>query len=361
MQDKNFEILNKPEITYEDVVFLLSLKQPDDKAIVFAKAEEVRLREVGNKVYLRGLVEYSNSCRKNCYYCGIRAGNKNVKRYTLSDEAVLNCARHAYENGYGSFVLQSGERTSPAFVEKIGSLLKSIKELSHGELGITLSCGEQTKETYQYWKDCGAHRYLLRFESSDTELYYKIHPEDSLHHFGNRMIALKHLRETGYQVGSGMMIGLPGQSITNLADDLMLLKQLDVDMVGMGPYVEHAETPLYIYKDQLLPQAERLELALLTIAVLRLLMQDINIATATALDSIAFDGRERAILAGANVLMPNLTPAENRENYFLYNNKPFLTEADDLIRQLADSPALAKYEIHFNTWGDSKHYRKKLI
>lgn len=360
MRNNLNEILNKPQLSREDLVALLSLENKDEKELVFQKAAEVRANSVGNKVYLRGLVEYSNICRKNCYYCGIRAAITNVDRYELNEEEILVCAQHAYDNGYGSFVLQSGERVNSHFIEKIGSILKAIKKLSDGNLGITLSCGEQTKETYKYWYECGAHRYLLRFESADSDLYYKIHPRDKLHYFENRMEALNHLREVGYQVGSGMMIGLPGQTIENLADDLMLLQQLDVDMVGMGPYIEHSDTPLYKFKENLIPKSDRLKLALLTIAVLRILMKDINIATATALDSLSNDGREKAILAGANVLMPNLTPAHYRENYFLYENKPFLTEADELIEKLNSSPELSDFEICLNSWGDSKHYKNRV-
>ena len=354
------DILNKTQLSRDDVVSLLSLRKAEEKALVFEKAAEIRKETIGNKIYLRGLVEYSNICRKNCFYCGIRASNKNVDRYELNEEEVLICAQHAFDKGYGSFVLQSGERTSKEFVEKIGNILKAIKKLSDGKLGITLSCGEQTKETYQYWYDCGAHRYLLRFESSDSDIYYSIHPQDQLHQFGNRMLALKHLREVGYQVGSGMMIGLPGQTLINLADDLMLLQKLDVDMVGMGPYIEHVDTPLYKFKKNLISKSERLELALLTIAVLRILMKDINIATATALDSLSHDGRERAIKAGANVLMPNLTPINYRENYFLYDNKPYLTEADELIEKLNNSPELSDFEICLNSWGDSKHFANRI-
>lgn len=360
MQNNLNDILNKPQLSKEDVVTLISLRKSDDKALVFEKAAEIRKETIGNKIYLRGLVEYSNICRKNCFYCGIRASNTNVDRYELNEEEVLMCAQHAYDHGYGSFVLQSGERISKNFVKKIGDILKAIKKLSDGKLGITLSCGEQTKETYQYWYNCGAHRYLLRFESSDSDLYYTIHPQDKLHQFGNRMLALKHLKEVGYQVGSGMMIGLPGQNFINLADDLMLLQKLDIDMVGMGPYIEHAETPLYQFKKNLIPKSDRLELALLTIAVLRILMKDINIATATALDSLSSDGREKAIKAGANILMPNLTPVSYRENYFLYDNKPYLTEADELIEKLNNSPELADFDICLNDWGDSKHFQKRV-
>jgi biotin synthase len=350
------KILNKATLTKDDIVFLLSVNDEKEKALLFEKAARVRLRSVGNKVYLRGLIEYSNACRKDCLYCGIRASNKNVERYTMHEDDVLKCAEYALEHNYGSIVIQSGEKTNPGFIESISHLLKEIKKLSSGKLGITLSCGEQTKETYQRWFDSGAHRYLLRFESSNPDLYSKIHPHDKLHLFGNRMLALKHLREKGYQVGSGMMIGLPGQTIENLADDLLFLKQLDVDMVGMGPYIERAGTPLYYLKNELHSKPERLHLSLLTIAVLRIIMPDINIASSTALDSLSADGRERAIIAGANILMPNITPLQYRENYFLYDNKPYLTEADALVEKMNSSANLSGFEICFSSWGDSKHF-----
>jgi biotin synthase len=360
MQNSVYDIINMPDLTRDDVIFLLSLNDEKGKKLVFDKAAEVRFNTVENKVYLRGLIEYSNACRKDCLYCGIRASNKNVERYTMREDDVLKCAEYALEHNYGSIVIQSGEKTNPGFVESISHLLKEIKELSSGKLGITLSCGEQSKETYQRWFDSGAHRYLLRFESSDPGLYNKIHPPNKLHDFGNRMVALKHLRETGYQVGSGMMIGLPGQTVETLADDLLLLKHLDVDMVGMGPYIEHADTPLYNLKNKLRSKPDRLQLSLLTIALLRIIMPDINIAASTALDSLSPDGRQLAIKAGSNVLMPNITPVQYRENYFLYDNKPYLTEADALIEKMNSSATLSGFEICFSSWGDSKHFEKRV-
>jgi biotin synthase len=278
----------------------------------------------------------------------------------LDEEEVIRCAQHAYKNEYGSIVIQSGERTDQEFIEKINNLVRKIKIMSNGKLGITLSCGDQTRDTYQQWFESGAHRYLLRFEASDPDLYYKIHPNNKKHFLLNRLTSLQHLKETGYQVGSGMMIGLPGQTRENLADDLLLMKILNVDMVGMGPYIEHKDTPMFGLKDQLLPKNERLELSLLTLSVLRILMPDINIAAATALDSLADDGRLQAIRAGANVLMPNLTPLKYRENYFLYENKPFLTEADDLIKKINESDNLNGFKIKLIEWGDSRHFIRRV-
>jgi len=353
-------ILEKGSLLREDLIRLLSVNSTAERDMVFQKAVKVRSENVGKNVYLRGLIEFSNMCEKNCLYCGIRAGNTQVERYCLEEDEVIACAQHAFENNYGSVVIQSGERTNEEFIDKIDNLVRKIKTLSNGQLGITLSCGDQTKETYQRWYDSGAHRYLLRFEASDPELYYKIHPNNKKHFLLNRLTSLRYLKETGYQVGSGMMIGLPGQTIENLADDLLMLKILNVDMVGMGPYIEHKDTPLFKEKDQLLPKDERLALSLLTIAVLRILMPDINIAAATALDSLVDDGRMQSIRAGANVLMPNLTPLKYRENYFLYENKPFLTEADALIKKVNESGSLNGYHIKLGEWGDSKHFKKRV-
>lgn len=352
------DILNKPSLHKDDVKNLLMVKTQEEKALILEHSARVRKKYVGNQLFLRGLVEYSNICRKNCHYCGIRAANKNVDRYSVANNEVLACAKMAWEKGYGSLVIQTGEQTGKDFIQKIANLLAQIKELTRGELGITLSCGEQSYETYKLWFENGAHRYLLRFESANQELYYRIHPDDRLHSFSNRMRALNDLRAIGYQVGSGMMIGLPGQTIDALVEDLFLLKKLDVDMVGMGPYIEHPDTPLFRFKHLLISKEERLDLSILVIAVLRILMKDINIASATALDSLHPKGREKAIAAGANVLMPNLTPVHYRENYFLYDNKPYLTEADELINQLSSADSLKEFSIAYKLWGDSKHFYK---
>ena len=355
-----FENLNKiltcNTFSKEDIVTLLSVKSEAERKLIFKKAESIREKSVGRNIYLRGLIEFSNICEKNCLYCGIRAGNTLVERYTVSEKDVMASVKHAIDRNYGSVVIQSGERTDEEFIEMIDSLIKKIKTLSDGKLGITLSCGEQTAETYKKWFKSGAHRYLLRIESSDPELFYKIHPQNKKHFLVNRLVALRHLREIGYQVGSGVMIGLPGQTVSQLADDLLFLKQMDVDMVGMGPYIEHKQTPLYQFSKNLMPKAERLNLSLLMIAVLRILMNHINIASSTALDSLDSNGRLLAIKAGANVLMPNLTPVKYRENYFLYDNKPYLTEADELVKNICSSEIIKGYSIKFGEWGDSAHF-----
>ena len=245
-------ILTKDTHSKDEIIRLLNA-DGDDEKLLFDFSNKIKLQNVGNTVYLRGLIELSNICEKDCYYCGIRKSNSAVHRYSISEEEVLEAVRFAYENGYGSVAIQSGEIQSPAFTEKINRILKASKELTNGEIGITLSCGEQTEETYRQWFESGAHRYLLRIESSSEELYRKIHPNDKIHNYEKRLEALHTLKKIGYQVGTGVMIGLPFQTFENLADDLLFMKQFDIDMCGMGPYIEHHETPLYAFKDSLMP------------------------------------------------------------------------------------------------------------
>lgn len=352
-------ILHKDSLTKDDLIALLSATEEESK-ILFQRSEEVKREFVGNKVYFRGLIEFSNICGKNCFYCGIRAGNNNVSRYNLSDKEILEAARFAYKNQYASVVLQSGEIATDAFSSRIENLVNEIKTLSDGKLGITLSLGEQDEETYRRWFAAGAHRYLLRIETSNRALYRKIHPQNEHHDFNTRLQCLINLRNIGFQVGTGVMIGLPFQSIEDLADDLLFLKEFDVDMVGMGPYIEHPETPLYEYRDLLKPKHDRLFLALKMIAVLRILMKDINIAAATALQAIDPMGREKGIKVGANIIMPNITPGVYRNSYALYEDKPCTDEnPDDCTQCLEARISMTGNFIGYNEWGDSKHFENK--
>lgn len=306
------------------------------------------------------MIEFSNICSKDCFYCGIRKSNKRVVRYEATDEEILTACRFAWENRFGSVVLQSGERSSPRFVDRVERLVREIKRFSGGELGITLSCGEQSRESYQRWREAGAHRYLLRIETSSPALYARIHPQNSLHTFEKRLEALRLLRETGFQVGTGVMIGLPFQTVEELAADLLFFREIDIDMCGMGPYIEHEHTPLYQYRHLLLPREERFGLALRMIAVLRLLMPDINIAAATALQAIDPAGREKAVAVGANVIMPNLTPCQYRRDYLLYEDKPCLDEDAELCRNCLEARIeLTGSEIGYGEWGDSKHFQHR--
>lgn len=332
----------------------------EERSSLFRRAREVRDQTLGNKVYFRGLIEFSNICSKDCFYCGIRKSNKRVVRYEAIDEEILTACRFAWENRFGSVVLQSGERSSPRFVDRVERLVREIKRFSGGELGITLSCGEQSRESYQRWREAGAHRYLLRIETSSPALYARIHPQNSLHTFEKRLEALRLLRETGFQVGTGVMIGLPFQTVEELAADLLFFREIDIDMCGMGPYIEHEHTPLYQYRHLLLPREERFGLALRMIAVLRLLMPDINIAAATALQAIDPAGREKAVAVGANVIMPNLTPCQYRRDYLLYEDKPCLDEDAELCRNCLEARIeLTGSEIGYGEWGDSKHFQHR--
>ncbi len=346
-------------LNLSDISSLLKVNGEEfDKLL--ASAKQLRDEKLGNQIYLRGLIEFSNVCSKDCYYCGIRKSNKQVQRYNVSDDEVLASCRLAFDNGLGSVVLQSGECSSPAFVTRVDRLLKKIKQLSGNRLGITLSCGEQSPETYRRWFESGAHRYLLRIETSNRDLYYKIHPNDKKHSFEHRLEALYYLKYTGYQTGSGVMIGLPFQTTEHLAGDLLFFKNIDIDMCGMGPYVEHENTPLEGCRHLLRPKKERFELALKMIAVLRLMMYDINIAASTALDAIDVFGRVKAVAAGANVVMPNITPAKYRSNYLLYENKPIGN--NDVLADIALLEQRIKVignEIGYNQWGDAKHFFKK--
>ncbi|MBN2667892.1 MAG: [FeFe] hydrogenase H-cluster radical SAM maturase HydE [Bacteroidales bacterium] len=351
------DILNRQALTQEEIIYLLQTKG-EERTLLFKKSAELKQRYIGNKVYFRGLIEFSNICRKDCLYCGIRRSNKHINRYDLTDEDILKAAEFAYKENYGSLVLQSGELMNNAFTDRVEYLLKSIKKLSNNQLGITISLGEQSEETYQKWFDAGAHRYLLRIESSNPELYYKIHPNNATHKFDTRIDSLKTLKKVGYQTGTGVMVGLPFQTFEDLAGDLLFMQELDIDMCGMGPYIEHHETPLYQYKDQLLPLKERFDLTLKMIAVLRILMPDINIAAATALQAIDPIGREKALKIGANILMPNITPGMYRDSYALYENKPCTDEdASDCKNCLEARIKLSDNEIGYNEWGDSPHFR----
>ncbi len=341
----------------EEIATLLSIDDPEIMQKLFSAAYSVKLAQVGNSVNLRGLIEIGNVCRKNCYYCGIRCGNSNLKRYQLAQDEILHCAKLALEFNYGSIVLQGGELNSPAFIDFIEDTLRKIKNLSDNSLGITLSLGEQTLDTYRRWFRAGAHRYLLRIETSNEELYKKLHPSD--HSFKERVECLNLLRKANYQVGSGVMFGFAGQTFKDMANDLLFLKKLDVDMVGMGPYSIHKDTPLGATHPPLDNQ-KQLELGLKMIAVLRLIMPDINIASTTVLQALAPNGRELGLLAGANVIMPNVSDVIYRKSYQLYDNKPGIDENAIESRENLEKSILSIGEkINYGKWGDSLHFAKR--
>jgi biotin synthase len=353
------DILENESFSRENIVSLLQ-SSGEDRKLLFNRSASVKEMNIGNKVWFRGLIEFSNICGKDCLYCGIRKGNRNLVRYNLTDEEIVEAASFAWKNNYGSIALQSGELESPEFTKRVENLLNKIKDLSGGELGITLSVGEQKPEVYKRWYNAGAHRYLLRVESTNENLYKKIHPNDSRHDFNRRIDCLKSLQDIGYQTGTGVMIGLPYQTLDDLAGDLLFMKEFDIDMCGMGPYIEHADTPLINVSDNLMPLNERFDLTLRMIAIIRAMMKDINIVAATALQAIDPIGREKAIKIGANIIMPNITPGKYRDSYKLYNNKPCTDDsAEDCQSCLEARVSLADCEVIYGEWGDSKHFNRR--
>ena len=353
------DILNKENLTRTDIAKLL-MCEGEDRDALFAKSTETKEKYIGKKVWLRGLIEFSNICRKDCLYCGIRKSNDKLVRYNLTDDEIIRAATFAYENNYGSIALQSGELESSNVTDRIEKLIRNIKKISEGKLGITLSVGEQTPDVYKRWFEAGAHRYLLRIETTNESLYRKIHPDNETHDFNRRLSCLKSLQDIGYQTGTGVMIGLPFQIIDDLADDLLFMTNFDIDMCGMGPYIEHADTPLIEFSDNLMPLHQRFDLTLKMIAIIRIMMKNINIVASTALQTIDATGREKALMIGSNIIMPNITPAKYRDSYKLYDNKPGAAEsADDYQNSLKSRISLANTEVVYGEWGDSSHYNAR--
>jgi biotin synthase len=353
------KIDNEEELLPEDLYSLLTLRNEDGIRSLIDKAYKVKLKHVGKKVFFRGLVEMSNICIKDCLYCGIRKSNKSIERYMMKEDEILAGAKFAFENNYGSMVLQSGERTDELFVDFVEDIISKIKKLSDGKLGITLSLGEQSLETYQRWFNAGAHRYLLRIETSNETLYSKLHPAD--HNFLKRKNCLSLLKQVGFQVGTGVMIRLPFQTYNDLVNDILFFKEMDIDMIGMGPYLLSNNTPLAEEPKENYPIDEDVyQLAIKMIAVTRLYLKDVNIAATTALQALKTFGREMGLKAGANIIMPNVTETLYRPSYQLYNNKPCLDEnADDCVNCLESRILNIDEEIGYGEWGDSIHFKNK--
>ncbi len=357
-------ILNKEKINKDDICILLNLKDYESIEKVRLKAYNLMLKYVGEKVYLRGLIEFSNICVNDCFYCGIRKSNNNIKRYTLTNEEILESALWAAENGYGSIVLQSGERNDEQFINKLVDIIKEIKDKTISDtlpngLGITLCIGEQSYKTYRKLFEAGAHRYLLRIETTNPELFKKIHPPKQT--YERRVECLHLIKEAGFQLGTGVMIGIPGQTIEDLANDLEFFRIIDADMIGMGPFIIHSDTIYQKMYDTYDIEKRRIyELSLLMIACARIYLKDVNIASTTALQAMYPVGREMGLLFGANVIMPLLTPTYVRSQYQLYNGKPcideFSSECYDCIINRIKS---INRPIAYNEWGDSPHFNKK--
>ncbi|HOV80229.1 MAG TPA: [FeFe] hydrogenase H-cluster radical SAM maturase HydE [Bacillota bacterium] len=316
MLQKIFDKIDREQnLTRDEIVFLLKLENGDDLKVLFGKADRVRQKYVGDEVHLRGLIEFSNYCRKNCLYCGIRRDNKKLKRYRMSIGEIEDCAVEAERLGYRTVVLQSGEDmyyTADRLAELIGRIKRRC------DVAITLSIGERPREEYRRLFEAGADRFLIRFETSNPELYKKLHPDSF---YEERMRILTWLKEIGYQVGSGIMVGLPGQTVEDLADDILKFEELELDMVGIGPYICHQDTPLAGSR------SGSAEMTYKVVALTRIVTRCANIPATTALATLRQeDGRETALQLGANVVMPNVTPPNYRAMYELYPDKVCIGE-----------------------------------
>ena len=298
-------------LTKEQLEYLLTTDEPETLELLRARAEAVRKEHYGNAVYIRGLIEFTNYCRNNCYYCGIRRDNEKADRYRLSAKDIVDCCKRGYELGFRTFVLQGGE--DGYFTdERLCDIISDIK-LKYPDCAVTMSVGERSKESYQRMYDAGADRYLLRHETADEQHYGRLHPAElSLAH---RKECLWTLKEIGYQIGCGFMVGSPYQTIDNLYQDLSFIHELQPHMVGIGPFIPHKDTP---FAGQ---TAGTLNMTLRLLAILRLMEPKVLLPATTALGTIHPLGREKGILAGANVVMPNLSPCEVRDKYLLYDNK----------------------------------------
>lgn len=303
-----------------------------------------------NKIYARGLIEFTNICKNNCLYCGIRAKNTNVKRYRLTKDEIMSCCKNGHELGFSTFVLQGGEDLY--FTDDyMCDIIYSIKS-KYPDCAVTLSIGEKTKETYKSYKSAGADRFLLRHETADSEHYKKLHPEDMS--LETRKKCLYTLKELGFQTGAGFMVGSPYQDFTNLAKDLLFLKELEPEMVGIGPFLPHCDTP-FARKS-----GGSFELTITMLALTRLILPKVLLPATTALATLNPDnGRKMAFSAGANVVMPNLSPIEHREEYSLYNNKLSLgNEAAEGIKILKRQIEAAGFELDMSR-GDNVDFQEK--
>ncbi len=313
------QAFNTQKLSKENLAFLL--KQPlGDLAYLLKMADQKREEVFGDEVHLRAIIEFSSYCKQNCFYCGLRKDNDKIERYQLDKEEIVNTARAAAEISYQTVVLQSGEDEYPA--QEIAEIIREIKAKT--DMAVTLSLGERDFGAYKLWKNAGADRYLLKHETADQALYEKLHPDMS---YENRIESLKYLKGLGYQIGSGVIIGLPDQTEEILAEDLLLCQELDIDMMGAGPFIPHQETPL--------KGAARgtVEMTLKFNALARLLMPLIHIPATTALGTIDVEGRQKALQAGANVVMPNVTDSSYREKYQIYPDKICIDEEAGDCRQ----------------------------
>jgi len=290
--------------------------QAPDPAELFAEADRVRKQFCGDGVYLRGIIEFSNYCKRNCYYCGLRKDNSKINRYRLVKNEIVAAAKYADSLGYGTVVLQSGEDLDYSIFD-LCAVITAIKRET--KCVVTMAVGEMERDDYMAMKAAGADRYLLKIETSSRELFKKLKPDSN---FDQRLQCLHWLKELGYEVGSGVMVGLPGQSLEALADDLLLFQELDLDMIGIGPFIPHPNTPLGVETQNF----ASLQLTLRMVALTRIITRNTNIPATTAVGTIDKEGRQKALQCGANIMMPNATPAQYRKYYEIYPDKICIDE-----------------------------------
>ena len=306
------KFLENQNLKKEEFVELIRCADdPETREALAERAVEIRKKYYGDKVYTRGLIEFTNYCKNDCYYCGIRRSNRNAKRYRLTEDEILDCCKNGYELGFRTFVLQGGE--DPYYTDdRMEKIIRRMKE-KYPECAVTLSIGERSMESYRRFREAGADRYLLRHETADEAHYRTLHPgEMSLQ---NRLECLRNLKALGYQVGAGFMVGSPNQTAECLAEDLLFLKDLEPQMVGIGPFIPHHDTAFA--KEP----AGSVDLTLYLLSVIRILLPKVLLPATTALGTMDPRGREKGLAVGANVVMPNLSPMKNRKQYELYDNK----------------------------------------
>ncbi|SCI93349.1 Biotin synthase [uncultured Clostridium sp.] len=331
----------------EELLYLLDNIDENSKELLIKRANETRKKYYENKVYMRGLIELTSFCKKDCLYCGLRRHNKNADRYRLTLDEILECVRKGDKLGYKTFVLQGGE--DEYFTDdKMVEIIKAIKS-EFPDNAITLSLGERSYDSYKRMYDAGADRYLLRHESASKELYESIHPGEP---FEKRRNCLKNLKDIGYQSGAGFMVGIPGQTNEDLVNDLRFVKEFEPAMCGIGPFIPHKDTPLRNYEHG------SLEKTVICLAIVRLLLPKVLLPATTALSSIDPKGREEGLKAGGNVIMPNLSPMSVRKKYSLYDNKAYILDEDAEYRTMIEQKINeAGYEVEVSR-GDNPEFRK---